>query len=127
MTSISVDALDPTPPFEQIRKQLARMIDAEELSVGQRLPTVRQLAADLQVAPGTVSRAFKELEATGYIETRRSAGTRVRARQQLSPRDDLMALARHYVGSATHLGATDAEITDAVATVLADKLHPLSH
>ena len=42
---------------------------------GGRLPTVRSLAADLGIAAGTVARAYKELEASGLIESRRRRGT----------------------------------------------------
>lgn len=121
MTMLSVDANDPTPPFEQIRRQLAFLIDSGELETGQRLPTVRQLAADLRVAPGTVSRSFKELEAAGYVETRRAAGTRVLARQRIGGEGEVDAesatvqvLAERYVDAAARLGATPQQAVDAV-------------
>lgn len=72
---------DPTsavPPFEQIRVQIADQIGAGELGPGQRLPAIRQLAADLRVAPGTVARAYGLLEADGLVETARARGTVVR-------------------------------------------------
>ena len=74
---IIVDDANPTPPFEQIRTQIAALIAAGELANGDRLPTVRQLASDLRLAPGTVGRAYAELEAAGLVESRRGAGTRV--------------------------------------------------
>lgn len=74
---IIVDDASPTPPFEQIRAQIASQIQLGTLANGQRLPTVRQLAADLGLAPGTVARAYSALEMEGLIETRRGAGTRV--------------------------------------------------
>jgi DNA-binding transcriptional regulator YhcF (GntR family) len=46
-----------------------------ELAPGHRLPTVRRLAEDLGVAPGTVARAYRELEASGLVETRGRNGT----------------------------------------------------
>jgi len=74
---ITVDDAHPTPAFEQIRAQIANQILIGTLANGQRLPAVRQLAADLGLAPGTVARAYSELEGEGLIETRRGAGTRV--------------------------------------------------
>ncbi|TBN57378.1 GntR family transcriptional regulator [Glaciihabitans arcticus] len=74
---ITVDDTNPTPPFEQIRAQIASLIAAGELAHGDRLPTVRQLATDLRLAPGTVARAYTELEGAGLVESRRGAGTRV--------------------------------------------------
>lgn len=75
---ITVDADDPTPPFEQIRAALAAEITSGRLAGGHRLPTVRQIAGDLHVAVGTAARAYRELEEAGLVETRRSQGTLVR-------------------------------------------------
>ena len=47
---------DPTPPYEQLRRQLVDIIGAGVVGGGERLPPVRQLAADLGVAVGTVAR-----------------------------------------------------------------------
>ncbi|WP_457963173.1 GntR family transcriptional regulator [Arthrobacter sp. D1-29] len=72
---ISIDLRSATPPYEQIRSQIASLIAIGSLSPGSRLPTVRSLAADLGIAAGTVARAYKELEASGLIESRRRLGT----------------------------------------------------
>lgn len=72
---ITVDLRGATPPYEQIRGQIASLIAVGTLGDGERLPTVRALAADLGVATGTVSRAYKELEAAGLIASRRRLGT----------------------------------------------------
>jgi DNA-binding transcriptional regulator YhcF (GntR family) len=72
---ISIDLRSATPPYEQIRSQIASLIAIGSLSPGSRLPTVRSLAADLGIAAGTVARAYKELESSGLIESRRRLGT----------------------------------------------------
>ncbi len=72
---ISVDPTSPLPPFEQLRAAVVALIERGQLQRGSRLPTVRQLSADLALAPGTVARAFRELEADGVIETRGRHGT----------------------------------------------------
>ncbi|MFD0785737.1 GntR family transcriptional regulator, partial [Micromonospora azadirachtae] len=72
---ISVDLDSSVPPYEQVRGQLAEMIGDGRLPVGTRLPTVRQLAADLNLAPNTVARAYRELEGAGLLETRGRNGT----------------------------------------------------
>jgi GntR family transcriptional regulator len=82
---ITVDDANPTPPFEQIRAQMENQIRLGKLANGQRLPTVRQLAADLGLAPGTVARAYSALESAGLIETRRGAGTRVSLQSDAYP------------------------------------------
>ncbi|MFC8294299.1 GntR family transcriptional regulator [Streptomyces sp. NPDC057242] len=116
--AVRVDTTGPVPPYEQIRSQLAALIDGGVLPEGERLPTVRQLAADLGLAPGTVNRAYKELEAAGLVRTRRGAGTRVAARPNAAPVDTaaLTRLARAYVAGAR---ATGADETAALAAVRA--------
>jgi len=66
-------------PGDQIRDQIRGLVAAGRLGAGERLPSVRQLAADLGLAPGTVAKAYKALEAEGVLVTRIGAGTRVSA------------------------------------------------
>lgn len=75
---ITVDAGSPVPPYEQVREQVRAQVEAGQLAPGTKLPTVRQLAADLGLAANTVARAYRELEALGVIETRGRAGSVVR-------------------------------------------------
>lgn len=73
-------------PAEQIRDQIAGFITSGQLAAGERLPSVRQLAADLDVAPGTVAKAYRVLEQDGLVTSRVGAGTRVSAEAtSLSP------------------------------------------
>jgi GntR family transcriptional regulator len=74
---VTVEPDSPVAPFEQIRSQLAGLIDSGALAEGERLPTVRSLAADLGVAVNTVARAYRELEADGLVVTASRAGTMV--------------------------------------------------
>jgi len=76
---VLLDLSSAVPTYEQIRRQIAALISLGELADGTRLPTVRALATDLGVAAGTVARAYKELEAAGFIVSRRRAGTVVTA------------------------------------------------
>lgn len=72
---MSVDPDSTVPPFEQVRTQIADAIDSGTLPPATRLPTVRQLAADLGLAVNTVARSYRELELAGLIETRGRRGT----------------------------------------------------
>jgi DNA-binding transcriptional regulator YhcF (GntR family) len=76
---LSVDPDSPVPPYEQIRSQVASMIATGVLADGTRLPPIRQLADDLELAGGTVARAYRELEDQRLIETRGRHGTFVLA------------------------------------------------
>jgi GntR family transcriptional regulator len=103
---ITFDPGSAVVPFEQIRGQLADLIRAGNLAGGQRLPSIRQLAADLRVAPGTVAKAYSVLESEGLIETSRTRGTRV-APGKAHP-DVIQRAAKRYVNA---VGDLDLEQT----------------
>lgn len=77
------------PPFEQLKAQVVAGVAGGTLIAGTRLPAVRTLAAELGIAPNTVARAYRELEADGLLETRGRNGTIVKARA-----DDVAGLAQ---------------------------------
>ncbi len=116
--AIALDLADPTPPYEQLRRQLATLIETGQLPAGDRLPPVRQLARDLGIAPGTVARTYQELEQAGLVTTRRGGGTTV-APVSLSPngmaRARLDAAAATFVASVRTLGFAQDEAHEAVA------------
>lgn len=87
MTTLTIDPQAPYPPFEQLRRQLVEQIVSQHLPAGTRLPPVRRLAADLALAPNTVARAYRELEAEGYLVTRGRNGTIVAP--DAAPDDDV--------------------------------------
>lgn len=120
MPQVSVDTTGPTPPYEQIRAQLAQLIQHGVLATGDRLPPVRQLASDLGLAVGTVARAYQELEAAGLARSRRGAGTRVigpAAVRKAERRRLLVEYADAYVAQARWLGVSDDELVEAVRRV----------
>jgi GntR family transcriptional regulator len=78
---------DGGSPAQQICDRISGLIATGQLGAGARLPSVRQLAADLHVAPGTVAKAYRMLEDAGLVESRRGAGTRVsRSASAVGPR-----------------------------------------
>ncbi|WP_406376444.1 GntR family transcriptional regulator [Streptomyces sp. NBC_00647] len=120
-SAVRVDTTSQVPPYEQIRAQLAALIRTGRLVEGERLPTVRQLAADLGLAPGTVARAYRELETADLIRTRRGAGTRVAALPSDShthDADQLETLVRDFTSAARALGADTEDILTAVRDAL---------
>lgn len=72
---IHVDLGSATPPYDQVRAAIENAIAGGDLAAGSRLPTVRALAADLGLAPNTVARAYRELEALGLLEAQGRRGT----------------------------------------------------
>lgn len=119
LAAVTVDVLDPTPPYEQLRRQLADLVGSGVLGPGDRLPPVRQLAADLGLAVGTVARAYRELEAAGLVRTRRGGGTRVASTppSTRTPHQALEEAARAYLERARVLGIGGDEAVDTVRRV----------
>jgi len=100
---LTIDPRSATPPFEQLRVQLREQVRSGELAAGTRLPTVRRLAEDLGIAPNTVARAYRELEADGFIETRGRNGTVVSAQGDATEQQGQLA-ARAYADRIKQLG-----------------------
>lgn len=115
---ITVAAKSATPPYEQVRRQLADQINNGSLVVGARLPTVRRLATDLGLAVNTVARAYRELEEAGLIETRGRAGTFVGSSGDRSRMLAVQA-ARHYASTVRRLGIGEQMALDIVRAALA--------
>ncbi|KRF26585.1 GntR family transcriptional regulator [Phycicoccus sp. Soil803] len=114
---VTVDPEAAEPPYEQVRAQLAGLIGRGSLAEGDRLPTVRALAADLGLAVNTVARAYKELEAEGLVTTRRRAGTVVAAGSQ--PLDvALNRSAAEYAIRAKRAGLSESAAVDLVRAAL---------
>lgn len=72
-----IPSTDEASPALGIYRQFRGLIVSGRLGVGERLPTVRQTASDLGVAPGTAARAYRLLEQDGLVVSRTGAGTRV--------------------------------------------------
>jgi DNA-binding transcriptional regulator YhcF (GntR family) len=104
------------PPFVQVRSRIATAIRNGELPVGERLPTVRSLADQLGLAPGTIARAYRELEAKGLVDTRGRHGTYVAdpAGDQALHRRELAELAGAYARTASRFGIPAAVAIDLI-------------
>ncbi|MEP7018266.1 MAG: GntR family transcriptional regulator [Actinomycetota bacterium] len=112
---LAIDSDSGTPPFEQVRTQIATAVAAGQLDAGTKLPTVRQLAADLGLATNTVARAYRELEADAVIATHGRRGTFVRSdvvdegSVRSSAADSARAVATDYVHAVRKLGLSSQE------------------
>ncbi len=118
---IDVDLNSAVPAYEQIRIQVTELVESGRLPIGYGLPSVRQLAADLRVAPGTIARGYKELETRGLVTCNRWDGTRVAGASRLRSverRRRLDEVVARLVGAAHRLGVPDEEITAAVTRAL---------
>ncbi len=61
--------------FLQVVKQIQKIIDEEQIQIGEKLPSERKLAEKLEVGRSSVREALRSLELLGLIETRRGEGT----------------------------------------------------
>jgi len=72
---INVSVADPRPLYLQIMEQIKRRVAVGDLPPGTELPSIRQLAADLNISVITIKRAYMELEREGVIYTRQGKGS----------------------------------------------------
>ena len=72
---IALDYKSSKPIYEQIVEQVKFHVMKEYLKPGDSIPSVRKLALELKITPGTVSKAYQEFERQGIIETIRGKGT----------------------------------------------------
>jgi DNA-binding transcriptional regulator YhcF (GntR family) len=112
---LTINAESGLAPFEQVRTQIATAVAAGQLSAGTKLPTVRQLAADLGLAANTVARAYRELEVDTVIVTHGRRGTFVRSNvvdqptAQSAVGETARAAAAEYVHTLRRLGLSSQE------------------
>ena len=114
------------PIFRQIMDQIRALVASGRLKPGDLVPSVRQMAVDLQVNMMTVSKAYSRLEMEGLLERDRGTGMRVRgqAEPQGSVPDrqaELRDLVDHVVTRGLQLGLTDEQILSVVKTVLKER------
>ncbi|GAA1955978.1 GntR family transcriptional regulator [Agromyces allii] len=115
--ALSIDPAASAPPYEQLRRQVAEAVTDGTLAPGTRMPTVRALATDLDLAVNTVAKAYKSLEADGVLEGRGRAGTFVSATgDPASQQAQLAAIA--YADRVHHLGLDDAAALALVESAL---------
>jgi GntR family transcriptional regulator len=85
---LHITTSDGLPIYLQIVNQVKYLVASSRLEPGEELPPIRVLAERLSINPNTVARAYRELEAEGVVEKRRTAGTYVSAaRSRLTRRE----------------------------------------
>jgi GntR family transcriptional regulator len=72
---ITVDLDSPVPFEDQIKQQITLLVGSRSVRSGQRLPTVRELALDLEINANELSRICRRLEEQGFLLRRRGTGT----------------------------------------------------
>ena len=103
--------MDAGPIFEQIGKNVRRLLARGDLRPGEKLPSARDLAGTLSVNPNTIVHAYAQLEAQEVIEKRRGLGTFVRedAPVETMRKDMLQRIAETFVNEVRQLGVGSEE------------------
>jgi len=103
-----LDIQSGVPYYRQIIDHVKSAVATGAIKPGERLPTVRQLAVDLAINPNTVSRAYRELELTGVVETQMGTGTfasRDKPKQDERERDRLLGqMCQEFLAKASRHG-----------------------
>ena len=110
---ISINYRDPRPIYEQIQSELRRLMLTGALPPGSRLPSVRELAGQLAINPNTIQRAYRELEADGYILSVAGKGSFVAQVDQIAEQQKKQAVGA-FLAAAQRLRAlrlTQAQLT----------------
>ena len=105
-----LDAHSGVPVYRQLIDQVQAGIASGALNAGEQLPTVRQVAVDLAINPNTVSRAYREMEIRGLLDTQQGTGTFVADRRVEFSKDErerqLLQLTGEFVSRAGAAGFT---------------------
>ena len=108
---IHLNSRDPRPIYEQIMDNLRRLIISGGVAPGERLPSVRELAAQLAINPNTIQRGYRELEQQGWIATVPGKGCFVCDRTPEQERQPLMMAFDKAVAALLAAGVTRQELT----------------
>jgi GntR family transcriptional regulator len=120
---VRIDLSSARPASAQLRDAIATRVRTGRLAPGERIPTVRALAAELGLAPNTVAKAFRELEASGHLVGRGRHGTFVADDPPdagLDAANALDAAARTFAARARRLGVPPADALAAARRALGD-------
>ncbi len=123
---VRIDDESHVPPYRQLVDQLLAQVAGGRLPVGQRLPPVRQLAADLGLANGTVARAYRNLEEAGLLKTEGRRGTFVAQQTRPMTEDERSDYLRRKTAELVHaavaVGASKTDVKSAVKAALAESV-----
>ena len=109
---VTINYRDGRPFYEQVKDDLRRLVVSGTLRPGDKLPSVRELAGQLAINPNTIQRAYRELEAEGYIVSIPGRGS-FAARREDAPdprREELIAKLKETVKELQWMGMTVQEI-----------------
>jgi GntR family transcriptional regulator len=120
--------LDPrsgVATYLQIVQQVKEALRLGTIDVGDQLPTVREVVADLAINPNTVAKAYRELEREGLVVARQGRGTFVAstlAQASLRHHDELREQLERWISAAEAAGLDEESIRALISSTLRDML-----
>ena len=124
MIKFRVDGRSGVPPYLQITQQVRQALRMGMLTLGDQLPSVREVVAETAINPNTVLKAYRDLEREGLVEARSGQGTFVRALPPGPPPGTHSRLGRKLgtrVREARAAGLDDEAIESLLRTSLQDQ------
>lgn len=113
---VTINYRDGRPFYEQVKSDLRRLVVSGTIAPGEKLPSVRELAGQLAINPNTIQRAYRELEAEGYIVSVPGKGSFAADREARSDprREELLTRLKETVRELRWLGMSEREILDEI-------------
>ena len=123
--SFRLDRHSGVPVYRQHIDQVQGAMASGVLKPGDQLPTVRLVAVELAINPNTVSRAYREMEIRGIVDTQQGTGTFIAERQTEPPKEErqrqLTQLVGEFVSRAGAAGLTVNQLIDALEQLHAER------
>jgi GntR family transcriptional regulator len=114
MLTMEINNKSPVPIYSQIVEQFKHMTASGKLKTGERVPTIRELAVQLEINPNTVAKAYLELQNIDLLETKQGIGTFVKEALKVTRPDQreekLNSLIRSQLVDVLRLGYSKDEI-----------------
>lgn len=122
-----INTSNGVPVYEQVARQIVSAIASGGLDIGQMVPSVREMAKELAINPNTVSRAYRQLQDSGVLETVRGSGVAVskgaKAQCKKMRSQAISARIAHVIVEARQSQLTDEEILKMINSEMRKK-HP---
>ncbi|NMO97567.1 GntR family transcriptional regulator [Paenibacillus lemnae] len=115
---MSIEFDNNLPIYLQIMNYIKKQIITGKLQPGDKIPSVRELAVELQINPNTIQRTFQELEREEIVETRRGLGRYVTSEESkiMSIKKEMAGdLIQHFIQGMQELGFKEKDILTIVS------------
>ena len=125
MIEFHLDPRSGVATYLQIVQQVKEALRLGTLDVGDQLPTVREVVADLAINPNTVAKAYRDLEREGLVVARQGRGTFIAntlARGSLRHHDELRAALERWLESALAAGLDEESVRALISATLRESL-----